>query len=80
MAYIHITLHAITVQPTVNVIPDPLMGALPFLSIGSNDLYLLPGEHDTSRLDELVRLGALTSYRYVDAIPNPAILAIKPRS
>lgn len=56
-----------------------LDGVTPFLSTDSADLFLLPASHDASHMDALVRLGMLSSYRYVDACPSPAILGIRSR-
>lgn len=58
---------------------DPFINAVPFISADTADVYLLPAGQDTSHMDALVRRGTLTAYRYVDASPNAAILAIRPR-
>lgn len=56
--------------------PDPV----PFLSTPEMDVFLLPVDQDDRWLAHCVRHGTLTSYRYVDAKPHPAILAIRSRT
>lgn len=52
---------------------------MPFASTPEGDVYLLSPDHGTTAdLDDLVRLGVLSSYRYVDAT-TPAILAVAGR-
>ena len=53
---------------------------MPFLSSSETDIFLFPGCLNTTALDDLVRLGALSSYRYLDASPNPAFLGFRDRS
>lgn len=64
--------------------PDPSdllpHGGMPFLSSSETDIFLFPGCLNTTALDDLVRLGALSSYRYLDASPNPAFLGFRDRS
>ena len=66
---------------TEAVDPLPLpCGVAPFLSTPTAEVFLLPVDHEPSEMDSLVRLGVLTSYRYLDASPQPAILGIRARS
>lgn len=57
--------------------------AMPFAQSTSGDLFLLPplpdvpDEKQRLALSHLVSLGALSDYRYIDAQPQPAILAIR---
>lgn len=61
-----------------------LIGALrPFVYTREGDVYLLPPIPDVPQslqeeaLQELVTLGLLSEYRYIDAKPQPAILAVR---
>ena len=55
----------------------------PLLSAREGDLHLVPPVPDTPQdiheqaLQGLVSLGVLTEYRYIDAKPQPAILAVR---
>ena len=57
--------------------------AMPFAHSQSGDLFLLspfpdvPTDTQQEALSHLVSLGALRDYRYIDAQPQPAILAIR---
>lgn len=56
---------------------------MPFAQSQSGDLFLLsplpdiPHEEQRLALAHLVSLGALSDYRYIDATPQPAVLAIR---
>lgn len=56
---------------------------LPFAQSDAGDLFLIaplpdiPSERQQDALDHLVSLGVLSAYRYIDAKPQPAILAVR---
>lgn len=60
-----------------------ISSAAPFATSQSGDLFLLRPVDDVSAdqhrqaLAHLVSLGSLSDYRYIDASPQPAILAIR---
>lgn len=65
-------------QPRVMTPLPP--GSTPFLSTPALDIFLIPGDRPQDEMDSLVRLGVLSSYRYVDAHPQPAFIGLRARS
>lgn len=56
---------------------------LPFSRSEAGDIFLIaplpeiPSERQRDALAHLVSLGVLSAYRYIDANPQPAILAVR---
>lgn len=51
----------------------------PFLSTADIDIFLIPGDRLPDEMDSLVRLGVLSSYRYLDACDQPVFLGLRAR-
>lgn len=56
------------------------IGSAPFISTPSLDIFLIPGDRPQDEIDSLVRLGVLSSYRYLDACNEPAFIGLRARS
>ena len=79
LADTHHTLPALPLLAAMRHAAMPLNSA-PFLSTPGFDVFLIPGDRPRDELDALVRLGVLTSYRYLDACNEPAFLGLRTRS
>lgn len=63
-------------------VQQSIVAGVPFSKSDQGDLFLIaplpdiPSERQQDALDHLVNLGVLSAYRYIDAKPQPAILAV----
>jgi len=71
-----------TVQSVAAQVQQSIVAGVPFSKSDAGDMFLIaplpdiPSERQKDALTHLVNLGVLSAYRYIDAKPQPAILAV----
>ena len=72
-----------SVQSVATQLQQCIVAGLPFSKSAAGDLFLIAplpdilSDRQKDALDRLVNLGVLSAYRYIDAKPQPAILAVR---
>lgn len=72
-----------TVQSVAAQVQQCIVAGVPFSKSDAGDMFLIaplpdiPSDRQKDALAHLVNLGVLSAYRYIDAKPQPAILAVR---